>query len=296
MAGWFKVYRSIWRSEDFLDEPFTDREAFLWLVSEAAFEDCELEAGGKVIALQRGQVAHSIRHLAEQFGWPVSRVRRFLTRHTKRHTIRHTSGGAGGTPVTVITICNYERFQSKDPQCGTPKDDQAAHQAAHQAAQDIRNTKKSKNSPPTPPELPLSDQATDLEAECATIDEVAEAVRIYTEVCVPAGLREIAKVTADRRKTIKARLSEHGLSGWRAACEAAAASPFWRGEEAGRDGKPFKGGLDNLARPKNCVNLIERHGELIARDSRRKPALKDQPAHRRLDDGADEIRAMGIAI
>jgi uncharacterized protein YdaU (DUF1376 family) len=88
--------------------------------------------------------------------------------------------------------------------------------------------------------------------------EVDEALAIYAEVCVPAGMAAVAVVTDKRRSAIRARLKEAKLDGWRKACHAAAMSPFWRGEVPPTDGRPqFKGALDSFVRPENFAKLIE---------------------------------------
>lgn len=105
--GVFAVDRGIWTDPDFAKEPFTEREAFLWLVSEAAWKLHRKRADGKVIDLERGQLCHSVRFMAEAWQWSKSRVDRFLGRLENRDMIKRPSG----TRTPVITICNYDAFQ-----------------------------------------------------------------------------------------------------------------------------------------------------------------------------------------
>jgi hypothetical protein len=105
--GVFAVDRGIWEDPDFPNEPFTEREAFLWLVSEAAWKPHRKRSGSKVVDLERGQVCHSIRFMAEAWQWSKSRVDRFLSRLEKRDTIKRTTG----TDPVVVTICKYDAFQ-----------------------------------------------------------------------------------------------------------------------------------------------------------------------------------------
>lgn len=87
---------------------------------------------------------------------------------------------------------------------------------------------------------------------------IAEAVEIYEAICVPAGLSPIANITEARRKGINARLDDGGFKDWTLACQAAARSPWWRGEREPTDGrKKFRGNIDALIRPSNFSKLLE---------------------------------------
>lgn len=105
--GVFAVDRGIWTDPDFAEEPFTEREAFLWLVSEAAWKAYKKRADGKVVDLERGQLCHSVRFMAEAWQWSKSRVDRFLARLENRDIISRDSG----TRTPVLTICKYDCFQ-----------------------------------------------------------------------------------------------------------------------------------------------------------------------------------------
>lgn len=88
-------------------EPYTRREAWLWLVSEAAWKPRKVNRNGVVIELQRGQLAHSVRFMAQAWGWSKSAVDRFLVRLKTGTMI----GTEGGTASIVVTICNYDVYQ-----------------------------------------------------------------------------------------------------------------------------------------------------------------------------------------
>lgn len=88
-------------------DPFSRREAWLWLLAEAAWKPRQIVRSGIVIELQRGQLAHSIRFMADAWGWSKSAVDRFLTRLKTGTMI----GTEGGTASLIITICNYDAYQ-----------------------------------------------------------------------------------------------------------------------------------------------------------------------------------------
>lgn len=76
--GVFAVDRGIFDHSVFAREPFTQREAWIWLIAEAAYKPRTKRSDGKVISLERGQLCHSIRFMAEAWQWSKSRVDRFL--------------------------------------------------------------------------------------------------------------------------------------------------------------------------------------------------------------------------
>jgi hypothetical protein len=60
-----------------------------------------------VLELKRGQVAASLRFMADKWQWREPRVRRFLKR-LKTDAMIDAATDAG---ITVITICNYDKYQ-----------------------------------------------------------------------------------------------------------------------------------------------------------------------------------------
>ena len=120
--GAFFVHRGIWEHTSFDDEPFTQREAWIWLISEAAYRPFKKRIAGHVIELQRGQVCHSQRFLAKAWGWTDSKVRRFLDRLKTDAMIDAETTQS----YSIITICNYDAYQDfasqKDAETDAPFD------------------------------------------------------------------------------------------------------------------------------------------------------------------------------
>lgn len=92
----------------FPTEPFTQREAWEWMIAEASWRDERKRIGDHIVPLQRGQLSASVRYLAECWQWTKARVERFLKR-LKTETMIETQSETG---INVITICNYEKYQS----------------------------------------------------------------------------------------------------------------------------------------------------------------------------------------
>ena len=115
VRGWMK-------HEIFKDEPYSEREAWIWLIEEAAFRPRTKRIGAHAVQLERGQIATTLRFLAAAWGWQKDRVRRFLKRLTDDAMLRCSCGDnatPGATPNTtqkatshtLITLCNYDDYQ-----------------------------------------------------------------------------------------------------------------------------------------------------------------------------------------
>ena len=135
MSGTICVARALWDDPDFPKETFSEREAWMWLIAEASWKPRRWRIGNAVYDLQRGQLGASMRYLADTWGWSKSRVHRFLDRLKDRDMI----GTASGTAVTLITICNYDKYQFSAGGSGTGGDEEAGQQ------RDSSGTKQNKD-------------------------------------------------------------------------------------------------------------------------------------------------------
>lgn len=115
----------------FLPGPFCEPMAFAWLIGKAAFKPMKIRLGKFYVPLDRGQVAASSRFLAGVWGWKESRVRRFLGRLSADAMVV-VQADAG---MSVITICNYDKYQF------TPQDADALRDAQDDA--DATQTRRS---------------------------------------------------------------------------------------------------------------------------------------------------------
>jgi hypothetical protein len=115
MSGTVNIARSLFQDEAFKAQPYTEREAFMWLVMEASWKDRTKRVGNIVIELKRGQLAASVRFMAEAWDWEKSTVDRFLKRLEKRDMI----GTDSGTGMNVITIRKYNDYQGGETSSGT---------------------------------------------------------------------------------------------------------------------------------------------------------------------------------
>lgn len=110
--GVFAVARSVWGHDAFAEEPYSEREAWIWLVGSAAWKACRTRAG----ELDRGEFTFSLRFLMEKWKWKnKDRVHRFMKRLQKRDMIRDTSRNG----YLIYSINKYNDFQV----VGIPKRD-----------------------------------------------------------------------------------------------------------------------------------------------------------------------------
>jgi len=135
MSGFIKLYRGWSDNPAFKDEPLTEREAFLWMIECAAWKDVQRRCPkGEVITVLRGQFHTAERTLATAWKWDRKRVARYLKRLKNSLMIDPQTGPHG----TLITICNYEKYQGDGANHGATDgtNDGANHGANHGATQE----------------------------------------------------------------------------------------------------------------------------------------------------------------
>ena len=147
IGGTFNVSRGIWTDPQFPNEPFTKREAWLWLVSEASWKPRTVRVGSKVVDLERGQVAASVRFMAGAWQWEPTKVLRFLRALEGAQNIATDSA----TGVKRITICNYELYQSDHGQGATENATPAQQPRNSTATNEKKGESKGINTPLNPP-------------------------------------------------------------------------------------------------------------------------------------------------
>lgn len=122
MTGVFAVSRGVFDHVFFSPEPYTEREAWLWLVGNAAWKAKRVRVGKKIFELRRGQCAYAERFLSEKWKWSKSRVHRFLDRLKSEAMIEPETDRY----ATLITICNYDKFAfdgtGSEPQSEPPSE------------------------------------------------------------------------------------------------------------------------------------------------------------------------------
>jgi hypothetical protein len=145
--GWFAIGRDVFEDLTFAKEPYTERLAWLWLISEAAWRDrvVDRKAGRGTpvqIPLKRGQLAHALSFLADHWMWTASKARRFLARLVKTRKIIITQCDTqNATHWRVITICDYDRFSRVEGSSDTLSETHSELPAEKQRHQPIESKK-----------------------------------------------------------------------------------------------------------------------------------------------------------
>jgi hypothetical protein len=91
----------------FKDEPFTEREAWVWMIGEAAFAPHQRRIGRTAFDLKRGQLVAATRFLAVKWKWTDSRVRRFLQRLQACSMVEASMS----KEATLRSVCKYNDYQ-----------------------------------------------------------------------------------------------------------------------------------------------------------------------------------------
>ncbi len=113
-------------SEVWGDAPYSERDAWSWMIGEAFFQDGIKNIGGHPILLKRGQFSHSIRFMALKFKWGKGKVERYIKKLLDWKMIKTDT--ENGTGQTIVTICNYDKYQTKKGKSGTQNGTEAGQE------------------------------------------------------------------------------------------------------------------------------------------------------------------------
>lgn len=157
MSGFYLMHRGFWDDDIFSEQPFTEREAWHWLISQAAFDDHKTRHPIKyqMVSVARGQLPTTVRELSRRWKWSVGKVQRFLKLLAEDGKI----GTTYDTHLTIITILNYNKYQGEQKICetknGTTSEQPRNNPETETEQQDINKGKTREETkdiiiPPTP--------------------------------------------------------------------------------------------------------------------------------------------------
>ena len=128
MSGFITIERGIWDHPLFKSEPMTEREAWMWMIAQAAWSATRHRVGNELVDVPRGSFMATLREMQTSFMWGSDkRVRTFLKTLEKEAMIGRTTVGAKNAPKTHVTIRNYEEYQTR----GRTKDAPKTHDRTH---------------------------------------------------------------------------------------------------------------------------------------------------------------------
>lgn len=141
--GWIRLHRQItdcWVWDD--DEPYTKAQAWIYLLMIVNHTEVKTYFDGDIITVNTGQRITSIRKLADKFKWSRTKVTHFLSLLEQDNMVKVESD----SKKTLITVINYEKYQSDEPQESHKKDSEKP-QESHRKATDepLKSTNNNDN-------------------------------------------------------------------------------------------------------------------------------------------------------
>ena len=128
MSGFISLERKLWDHPLFTPAPMTEREAWMWMIAQAAWSETRHRVGSELVVVPRGAFMATLREMQSAFMWGSDkRVRTFLKTLEKEGMIGRTTLGAKNAPKTQITIRNYEEYQSRGRTKDAPKTQDRTH-------------------------------------------------------------------------------------------------------------------------------------------------------------------------
>lgn len=118
--AWFKLHRKIFLT---YEGDAACGYILMLLISWANIEDGKDVLRKQLVKLKRGQLPVSYREISHQTGFSKNVVERVMKKLEEADTIRTQKGHRG----TIVTICNYEKYQGTDDKKGT----QTRHKTRH---------------------------------------------------------------------------------------------------------------------------------------------------------------------
>jgi len=226
MSGTVNISRGIWHDVAFKDEPFSEREAFIWIIMEASYKPREKRVGSITVSLERGQLVTSVRFMCSAWSWSKSRVDRFLKRLENRDMI----GTDSGTGINVITVCKYNDYQNGVKPSGTAGNEKR-DSSGTAAGQQRDKPKKGL----IPEARKMQKEDTNVSLSLVPTDDggdsISEAISMFKEAAEKSGWPVPRVLSKARRSALTARLKEcGGIEGWRVALEKAQASAHCCGD------------------------------------------------------------------
>ncbi|RVJ72214.1 hypothetical protein [Sinorhizobium medicae] len=175
MSRWIRVQTSIFDHEVFAAEPFSEREAWLWLISKAAWKDTVHRIGASVMPVPAGSLFVTIREMQAAWKWTSTRrVHQFLELLSSQNMIETCSE----TGKTLVTICNYGKYQNAETHSETPESAEAKQKRNTKDTSTPGTNTSSLRSEETAPAPSKQKSKQDVEGFKAAIATVLDADRV----------------------------------------------------------------------------------------------------------------------
>lgn len=110
IGGWTCSYRKIWEHPIFKGNALRVG-VFQWMVHMAAIKPTRMNVGGEIVTLERGQLCASQAQICEATGISRKALRNLLDALEREHAVAQKRANARAKGRTIITICNYDKYQ-----------------------------------------------------------------------------------------------------------------------------------------------------------------------------------------
>ena len=114
MVGFVTFDRNIFDHPFFKRGPMTECEAFMWMISNAAWTDIKHRLGPIMFDVSCGSFVATLRELQSRFMWNSDKiVRTPLKGHEKKNMAISIRVGPKNKSNTHVNICNQDKYQSR---------------------------------------------------------------------------------------------------------------------------------------------------------------------------------------
>lgn len=115
MTGWVSIDRGIFEHEFFARGPMTECEAWIWIISRAAWKPTRQKVGPDMVDVARGSFLTTLRDMQTAWMWRSdTRVRNFLKRLEMERMVVSEIVVRKDARKTQVTVCNYDDFQAME--------------------------------------------------------------------------------------------------------------------------------------------------------------------------------------
>ena len=107
MSRWIRIQVGIFDHEIFEGQPFSERDAWIWIISKAAWKDTTHRVGFSVHDVKRGSFFTTVRQLQNEWKWKSTRKVHVFLKMLESETMIETTSETG---KTLISVCNYSKY------------------------------------------------------------------------------------------------------------------------------------------------------------------------------------------
>ena len=263
MEYYIPISRRLFEHQLWCEERIYSRfEAWLDLIQSARFEDTKQLIGNRFIEVKRGQILASLRFLAGRWQWSTKKVNSFLDLLIQdKMIIKETPKETG---QTVITICNYDKYNSQIIQEETEKKQQGNTKETprKQQGNKVNKDKKENNIGDSDESLVCGTS----QPPAAHID-YSELVKFFNEETKGVFGTVRTPLSDSRKGMINARIKSYGKKTFADMIHRAYQSDFLKGQNK----KGWTASFDWLIKPTNFEKVIS--GNYDNKNSRNYPAI-----------------------